>query len=283
MSPETPQSLYLSTTGRMYLTHRNYIKCMNRLFDDVEIEVKIDTSSWFDPSVSTRFERLADITRESIEADLLACEHEPEYSSVVAPWIPVKCYYRVYYLMAIFLYYLTGDRSGFHNGGHHNVRKNFRLNLESGKIGFTGPFSADLSQVSAWETANAFALRPGSNIRDGYHYDSDCLKSIRKKISDYIKIDWMLRGKIKHFKSIENRQKRDTQLKPKKFLLTDYFYWMRIKANYRDVDFLDFDQDITALESYEYLKQFIEASEKFASALEKAILAMKIKRGISQP
>ncbi|MEO8582109.1 MAG: hypothetical protein ABI425_06080 [Patescibacteria group bacterium] len=264
----------------MFRTHWNYIKCLNNLFTDFQISVNIATTSHLDPAITRRFERLSQITQLSIQAELNACDQEVAYASVIAPWIPVKCYYRLYYLESIFLYYLADNHSGFSNGGHTGVRRSLLSKVEGGNIGFSNSSSVILSEVSIWESASIFTTSSGSNISGNYYMYPDCHRSLRKKMSEYIKVDWMQKNKIKDFRKNAAKALRDSHLKPKKFLITDYFYWMRIKANYRDVDFLDFEHDVSAIDSHEYIKEYVETTEKYASALLEAISDIKVQRGI---
>lgn len=264
----------------MFRTHWNYIKCLNNLFTGLQITVNVATNTHLDSSLTRRFERLSQITHLSIQSELNACTQEVTYASVIAPWIPVKCYYRLYYLESIFLYYLCNDQCGFGVGGHSGVRKSLLDKLESGKITLVGRSSAELSEVNTWEHANIFHTSPGSNIGGDYYLNPDCPKSIRKKITDYVRFDWMDKNHIKNFRTRRTQLLRDSDLKPKKLVLIDYFYWMRIKANYRDVDFLDFEHDVRAVDSFEYIKEFIETSEKYATALQDAVAIIKANRRI---
>ena len=267
-------------SSEMFKTHWNYIKCLNNLLTDLSITVNISTINPLDPSTFTKFEKLSQITQASIQAEVDACEEEVAYTTVIAPWIPVKSYYRLYYLESTFLYLLCGDGSGFRNGGHTRVRNSLRGRVESGEISFDNISSQELSDISVWEAATNFTTHSGRNISTNYHLDPNCPKSVRKKIAEYIRIDWMQKNRIDNFRTKKAQYLRDTDLKLKQFLLTDYFYWMRIKANYRDVDFLDFDNDVNVIDSYEYIKEFTESSEKYATALQDAISQMKVNRGI---
>lgn len=269
------------STSEMFRTHWNYIKCLNSILTNLQITINVSADNQLDSQITNKFQRLSQITKLSIQSDLSACRQEVAYASVVAPWIPVKCYYRLYYLETIFLYYLSGDQCGFRNGGHTRVRASFLNNIEQGNFNLLNSSSPILSEISVWETASSFRTFSRINISGVYYMYPDCHKSIRKKMAEYIKIDWMQKNNLQNFRTALARQKRDTQLKPKKFLLTDYFYWMRIKANYRDVDFLDFDHDVHATDSFQYIKEFIETSEKYASALENAIIGIKLARRIT--
>lgn len=278
---DVPYTPSFDTTSEMFRTHWNYIKCLNKLFTNLKINVNVRTTNYIDPSPTKKFEKLSQITNLSIQSELKACSQEVAYASVIAPWIPVKCYYRLYYLESNFLYFLCSESVGFRTGGHGRVRSSLLDKLESGKINFVSRSTAELSDINTWESANIFSTSSGSNISGDYHMYPDCHKSIKKKIAEYIKIDWMDKNNIKDFRTLKARRLRNDDLKSKKFILTDYFYWMRIKANYRDVDFLDFEHDVGEEDSYEYIKEFIETTEKYASALQEAIAAIKVQRGIS--
>jgi len=284
MSSFFPDNLpyFLSdSTSVMYKTHWNYIKYLNTSFLGINIKIKIKVSSYLDPEKTKRFEKLASITKQNIESEIHACEQETSYSSVVAPWIPVKCYYRIYYLESIFLYYLLGSEAGFKNGGHTKVRGSIRKIIEEGVINFEGLNPDIFSEIDNWENASSFTTTSGSNISGNYFQHPDCRHSIRKKIAEYIKIDWMQKKGIINFRKKVNKDLRDIELKPKKFTIFDYFYWMRIKANYRDVDFLDFENEVSARDSFEYIKEFVGATESYASALENAIITLKQSRSIT--
>lgn len=270
----------IDTTSEMFRTHWNYIKCLNKLFTNLRINVNIKTTSYIDPGPTRRFERLSQITHLSIQSELNACSQEVAYASVIAPWIPVKCYYRLYYLESIFLYFLCSNRSGFRVGGHNRIRESLLEQLELGNINFVSRSTAELSEINTWESANIFSTSPGSNIGVEYYMYPDCHKSIKKKVAEYIKVDWMDKNHLNNFKTLRARSLRDKDLKLKKFILADYFYWMRIKANYRDVDFLDFEHDVKATDSYEYIKEFVGTSEKYAGSLQRVIASIKANRKV---
>ncbi len=268
-------------TSEMFRTHWNYIKCINYLLTDLEIEINIGTRSQLDPSRIIKFSRLAELTKVSIQSEIQASGQVSDYASVVAPWIPVKCYYRLYYLEAIFLYLLTGEPSGFQNGGHTKVRKSLIRKIENNEFTLVNGFDSLLSEISVWEFATQFRATSGANIGFDYFLNPDCHKSIRKKIAEYIRIGWMQQERLSSFRTLRARNLRDSNLHPKKFLIFDYFYWMRIKANYRDIDFLDFENDVRPVDSFEYIKEYVEATEKYANALINASERIKLQRGIT--
>lgn len=263
-----------------FKTHLNYIKCMNMLTNSLAININVQASSSLDANVFSKFERLNNITKTSILGEKTACDNERAYAQVAAPWIPVKCYYRLYYLESVFMYLLNGSRAGFSQGGHTKVRSAIRTALENGDITLSGSNATELAIIQDWSTANSFRTVSGSTIRANYHATTDCAGSLRKKLAEYIEIDWKLKNKITNYRTVVARTKKNNDLLPKKFGLLDYFFWMRIKANYRDVDFLDFDKFVNEADAYEYLSHYIKSADQYANALSTSIVALKSSRGL---
>lgn len=275
--PYRPGANSLSVT---FKTHLNYVKCIVRLTDGIVININLNPTSQLNSSVLRKFDSLARITTNSIQGEKDACDREKAYAQVASPWIPVKRYYYLYYLEANFLYLLNGSMAGFNRGGHSKVKQEFIRLLADGTISLSGVHARDLGAVVTWQAANYYSTRAGSNITENYHNTSACTESLRKKLAEYIEIDWKQNGRIKNYRTLNARSKRTTELFPKEFCLLEYFYWMRIKANYRDVDFLDFDNNVNEDGAYEYLAYYIRASDQYATALNNAISILKTKRGM---
>jgi hypothetical protein len=267
------------SSSTVFKTHLNYVKCMERLSYAMCININIATTGSLDSAPILKFEKLARITKTSIMGEKTACDNEKAYAQIAAPWIPVKCYYRLYYLESVLMYVLNGSLVGFGNGGHKGVRKGVLQALEARQIAVS-PSSSELGTNVDWSTADAFRAANGSTIRANYYTTDDCPQSLRKKISEYIELDWKQSSKVSNYRRAADRTKKSLELLPKKFDLLDYFYWMRIKANYRDIDFLDFDNQINQSDAYEYLTVFIRATEHYANALEAAISLIKANRGM---
>jgi hypothetical protein len=152
--------------------------------------------------------------------------------------------------------------------------------LKNGILSLSCPFSADLAAIVKWDTANKYVTTSGSNISENYHSTAACIESVRKKITEYIEIDWKQKEKIVYYRTVASRLKKEAELFPQEFCLLDYFYWMRIKANYRDIDFLDFDNHVNEEDAYEYLTYYIKSANQYATALINAINTLKTMRGM---
>lgn len=265
------------TENKIFKTHLNYIQCMRRLTNGLQINVHVKTQSRLDTERIHKFERLNSVTRDNIQAEINACDKERAYSQIAAPWIPVKCYYRLYYLESILCFLVNESKVGFGHGGHTGVRKNLQKLLKMGQISVSQNCSV-LSNVDSCANALLFRAVPGANLRPDYHGLEDCEKSLRKKLANYIEADWKHKKNISNYKSNKAQDKRNTLYLPSEFGLLDFYYWMRIKANYRDVDFLDYDNDISEDDAYAYLSHYLAAYEQYAQALESSILQLKGKR-----
>jgi len=253
---------------------------MKHLTSNLSININISATAPLSRKVFEKFERLSNITKISIAGEIQSCDKEKAYSQVSAPWVPVKCYYRLYYLESTFLYLLKNSNVGFGSSGHTEIRKSLRNFIRNRDISLAGTGASKLSRSIQWDSAQKFRTVSGSTLRADYHKSDECTNSLQKKLSDYIEIDWKLKERIKNYRTKIDREKKINELLIKEFNLIDYFYWMRIKANYRDVDFLDFDKDVNENDAYEYLMLYIETAEQYATALQTAIDTLKRTRSL---
>jgi hypothetical protein len=265
----------LNHASTPFITHLNYIKCVNRLLSDMTFVLQPTASLRLDLNKISKFERLADITEASIWGEMQSCSQDNTYAQIVAPWIPVKCYYHLYYLEAIFLYLLTGQDVGFTRGGHNMVRIKIREAANSRTLTVSGGGGSELFISTKWLNAVRFRTKQGTSIGHRYHETDDCVQSLRKKVAKYIEDDWKLKQHISDYKTKASRTKRDNELYTKDFVLIDYFYWMRIKSNYRDVDYLDLDDSFNEKTAYEYLLNYAWSMRLYSDHLRYHIKQLK--------
>lgn len=257
-----------------FKTHLNYIKCVDLLFANSSIGINITTTGKLANPRMDSFVKLARFTKSSIKNDLSFIDQDNEYAQVVAPWIPVKCYYQLYYLESMFLFLLDGNVSGFSaSGGHSKVREGMKRAIKDGKMRFS---TDKLNELYIARDALAFKASSGNNVQKDYYKTDNCIGSVVKKITSYKEKDWKERNKIDNFRTKVNKDRRNIFL-DKEVVLQDFFYWMRIKANYKDVDFLDFD-NINPSDAAHYIRSYVSATDSYARALTTAILQMKKSR-----
>lgn len=264
-------------------THLNYIRRMSLITNNMAIEIPRLDSAPLDLAKAAKFEKLAEITMRNIVAERDACLEESAYALIAAPWISAKCYYALYYLEAVFLYYLEDSEVGFSNGGHAGVRRAMTRLIKSGRIELNGcEHAADLATVVTWQAASGFTTT-GSTISATYYTEPDCSGSVRKKVAEYIEVDWKRSRGITNYRAARHKAQRTAELYPKEFTMLDYFYWWRIKTHYRDLDFLNFGGSVSEDDAATYTFQYVNATRHYARALQAAIEAVKAGRGIGNP
>lgn len=256
-------------------THYNYIKCVGMLTSGLEITTRVVPTASLANDKIPLFENLARLTQKSIRDEIDMCSKEKEYSQVAAPWIPVKCYYRIYYLESILLYLLTSSKVGFSHGGHTGVRRSLRAEIKSNNLSFS---NTDFSQNISILDTHSHTISSGANLSSSFYSTEACIKSTRKKIGEYVELHFKEQNKIESYRSNANRALRDAFYASTDVNITDFFYWMRIKANYKDVDYLDFDNDITADDAFVYIREYAAAQDMYAFALEQIITKLKLSR-----
>jgi hypothetical protein len=265
-------------TESTYRTHYNYVRCIANQYNGLVLSTTLNPVAALPLLKVERFEKLAMLTSKGINSELDACKLDHDYAQVVAAWFPVKCYYRLYYLESVLVYLLNGNSTGFSHGGHTKVRKAISSLINNRELIFS---NFELSIQSTISMIQSHIIPSGSNLSPMYYANPDCIRSVRKKVSEYVEYHWKTGKGIKKYSTNTNRLSRDNFRSTNTVNLTDYFYWMRIKVNYRDVDFLDFSKAITSDDAYNYIRQFAAAHESYAHAIEGLITDLKKSRGIA--
>lgn len=251
-----------------FSTHLNYVRCVRSLFSNAELEFINGRNAQKSNGNVKRFQQLANITHRSIDFDWQLAQSNHAFAQITAPWFAVKCYYSLYYRESIFAYLFDGTTTGFTKGGHGRIRSKFRQLLKSGQITISNQELNSVYQLSTIRTFPSIAL--GSNTRSNFWMDSDCPKSIAKKLMEYALHDqkmaqnWNLRTK-------KDRLSKEDYIQKSELSLLDFFFWYRIKANYRDLDYIDFEKGVTESEVFRYMRAFCSAYWHYCRMLDKAI------------
>ncbi len=232
------------------------------------INVPINKAATVNVGEVQRFAKLAKLTNQSIRGEVASCDLAADYVQVVAPWITVKCYYRIYYLESILIHLSSGTPKVFTNGGHTYARNTIRTYCKNGYIQSRLQYA---EAVVKTEDALAHRITSGMNIRARYYLSEDCVKSVRHKIAQYGVDNWKKNQKYKNYRSNEAKLALASYSSKNEVSLFDYYY-LRLKANYRDADFLDFSL-ITSNDGVEFIKMLKAATDKYCRALEASIVS----------
>lgn len=258
-------SIYHSATPE-FRTHLNYVKRLSAMGDSLELKLSITNESKLSSLPAVRkFMGLSAITAKSIENDMTLCQTDPEFSRIISPWLPPKCYYRLYYLESILLYLINGDVSGFSaKAGHTSVRS--RINDHFSKGNLVIKCDLYIPPVASLSNLLDFHVVLGEATRADFWRSERCTQSVLRKVAIYVKDDWTKKQGYENFAKRTRRVERERYLEKKEISIFDYFYQMRLKANYRDVDFLNLESA-----SANDIHQYIIYYHKFYSAYARAL------------
>jgi hypothetical protein len=247
-----------------FQTHLNYAKRMGHILSGSRITVTAMEGVRVIHNEKNKFRKLYDVTRKSIEKDVELAREDSAFAVIAAPWFPVKCYYALYYLESILIHLLDGSTSGFLKGGHTAIRKKFYANLVTGSIVLSAPGVSRICMLE--EVQRIPAIESGRNARSSFWKEEACSDSILKKLADYKLHDAKL-GRKWNLHTRAHQIEKAEFIARERIALLDFFYWYRIKANYRDLDYIDFENGITADEVRDYMEAYNVAYEGYRSLL----------------
>jgi len=262
------KSTSLDSAKASFRTHLNYIKCLDKLLDNNTLSVS-RTGTFPKRSIEIkRFQKLYKVTLKSIRKDVELAREDSAFAVIAAPWFPVKCYYTLYYLESVLTHLLDGSVQGFGKGGHAGIRKKMYSLVDTGAILFS---VTELNRVYDLTQIHALpAINSGQNARSDYWQKTDCVNSVVKKLMDYKLHDAKI-GRKWNLHTKKHREDQKLFVGAERLMITDFFFWYRIKANYRDLDYIDFENGITESEVLEYVEIYNRAFEHYRMQLIKQI------------
>ena len=102
------------------------------------------------------------------------------------------------------------------------------------------------------------------------------IKGILKKLCLYKFQSYCRERKIREFRTNKDKEKRKWFFDNNKISLFEFFYWYRIKTNYRDLSFLD--QEIHSREIVQFYENYYLLTMNFYVALKDLINELSKKR-----
>jgi len=215
-----------------------------------------------------KFQKLYKVTVKSIKKDIELAKEDPEFAVIVAPWFSVKCYYALYYLESVLVNLIDGCAYGFDKGGHSGIRKKVYSLTSGGTVSFG---QSDLNVVhNLTQVRNMPAIHVGQNTQSDYWQKNECTQSLAKKLMEYKLHDAKI-GKKWNLRTKKHQTEQKQFIATEQLMLVDFFYWYRIKANYRDLDYIDFENGISSTEVLEYLEAYNKAFNNYRTGLVKQI------------
>lgn len=258
--------LYEEENPPDFVTHHNYVNYINSLADGIGLtsNLKISKRIKEHKGVVSK-SRLVHLTLRGIEEEHKIIQDNPDYAAVCVSWISVKSYYLIYNSLLILKYLITGEESSF-TSGHTNIINTFKDYLRRNELSFN---KSEFNLLQQGKDIMSWRARSGANITRKNVDPEERLKQLMKKLMNYKLEDYQRIEKIKNFHTKENRLKKEAFLTNEDVNLCEFFYWYRIKANYRDLEFIN--KDIDAEQFKKYYCDYFELTQHYYCALKNLI------------
>lgn len=256
-----------------FTTHLNYVKCMNELSTGLIIDytrICNKTSVSYNKEADKKVTMIK-LIRDNIHYEMDIINKEMDYAEVCVSWIPVKCYYLIFNLQMLTRYLITLENQSL-TIGHYALREDFLSYISQRQITLSeAKFCAVIkcSDINVWKAKSGINLMTSSP-----DLDTRALQ-IAKKISEYKKEDYKRTQKL-NLRKKAGKAKMASFIEKNSVTLIEFFYWYRIKTNYRDLEFMTGN-----IEPYlfaDFYKSYYSLTENFYIAYAKLINELSIKR-----
>jgi len=197
--------------------------------------------------------QLVKLTKTSIDQEYKIVLVDKEYSSASVLWLPIKTYYLLYHLLCITDCLITGKTTSL-TAGHHDCVNTFNALLKKSEIQFNKPL---LNSVFDPTILN-FVSKSGEHLRNDAQ-DDRVYSLIMKKVAN---------GKIDNYKIVQGLSGRRPKDKVRianftknmEVSIFDFFHLMRLRMNYRNLDFVD---NIPSSDTKVYFEKYYTSADNF--------------------
>jgi len=244
-----------------FITHLNYVTCLRKISDGLKVSCNLRLNHQIERSALLAKKRtLIRLIKRNLDAEFKEICRNHDFAEVCVPWIAVKSYYLLFNLFLILGYFL-GNGNSYFKLSHEKILRDMKLRLRNKDLVFD---KGVLNKVyNTWDVYK-FKFPAGYNIRLSRAILKDRYHQLLKKLALYKIEDLQRRKNIKDWRTKLAREKRDKYLKSNDTNVCDFFYWYRIKANYRDLEFLD--KDISCEQYCDFYENYYHLTANFYSA-----------------
>jgi len=228
------------------------------------------------PKISVSLKKkinLIKLITKNLKSEYQLIEKNTEFAEVCVPWIAVKGYYLIFNLLLILKYLITCNEDSF-KSSHKTLIEDFKDCLKNNRISVNNKFFGAFipcKDILRWKSP------PYENIRSPKKVDKETrFKQVIKKLFNYKLEDLKREKKIKNFKSKKGKILKKEFIQNSNINLCEFFYWYRIKSNYRDLEFLD--KDLSDLDYLNFYRNYFVAIWNFYEALRNLINEIAKKR-----
>jgi len=250
-----------------FMTHFHYVKCLNTVSNGLNVEYRLDIKNKIEKESKFLKKKLnlIKLIKRNLNEEYKTIERNPAFAEVCVPWIAVKSYYLMFNLLLVLDYLILCQEISF-NSTHDGLLKKFKNRLKKKEIVFNKKiFNTNFQCLNIVN----FKIKSGSNLKIVDINLRERVLQVLKKLILYKIEDFQRKEKIKNFRTKKEREKKKEFLENNTVNMCEFFYWYRIKSNYRDLEFLD--KDIDDKQFKDFYKNYFELTVSFYEALKKLI------------
>lgn len=236
-------------------THLKYVTRLAELSSGLHIECNLQTCLNKRRLIDLdNKSKLISLTAKSIKNEYDIVQFDKEYSTASVLWLPIKTYYLIYHTLCVINYMLTGNPEML-NEKHSRCVDGFTKMLGNGSLLFSQPF---FNQVFDFNIFN-FREVSGEHLRADAS-DDLIYKLILKKIAGEKIDNFKIVNSIPDVRSRKNRDRVEKFKNSLTVSIFDFFYLMRLRLNYRNINFID---NIPSKDTKIYFEKYYKTAANF--------------------
>jgi hypothetical protein len=197
--------------------------------------------------------QLVKLTKLSLDQEYKIVALDKDYSTASVLWLPIKSYYLLYHLLCITDCIITGKITSL-SAGHHDCVDVFNKMLKDKEISFGEPMFNTVFDESILD----FTTKSGEHLKASVS-DDTVYRLIMKKVAngkiDNYKIVFALSGRRTKDKVKIDRFRKNIEVS-----IFDFFHLMRLRTNYRNLNFVD---DVPSADTKAYFEQYYQSADNF--------------------
>lgn len=252
-----------------FVTHLNYVECLRDCSSGLSIASSFASLPQIGESrVLGKKVKLIELTYQNLQEEWKNIYRFSDYSVICVSWIPVKSYYLVFNFLILLEYLLDGSERWL-TETHNKILQKFSNMVKDGTVSFS---DTDFNTTFRPRDILSWRIPVGQNLA----MSSPDLETRKKQI-----LRILLRYQTEEHKRMRGirrlaGQKRTDFLNSTEIGFFDFFYLYRIKANYRDMEFIDTNVPVSSF--YNFYKGYFELTLNFYQAFKGLINDLSVQR-----
>jgi len=257
----------------IFITHLNYIKCFKKISENLNLECKkLDKSNKKLNKKLLNKVSLIRLIKKSLDEEFKACKENKDFAEVFSIWIPVKSYYLIFNMLLVLDYLISPENNKDFNISHKSLILKIKELIRKSELIFNKSY---FNHLYTHQEVKDLKFDKGENLKEEQNIEK-LTKCLVKKLIAYKVEEFRRNEKISSLKKKKDKLKIEAYLSKELTNLFELFYLLRIKTNYRDLDFLE--EDVGSIQFYSYFENYYLATINFYKALKNPINDLSKKR-----